>query len=228
MSADDRKDLHRNLADLYELDEPVRHLGTLARTCRRTYGRLLDEWTGSGRLASYFDHVDDTLSVARFQTFDFEGMDQPEVLEPLLFYILHRANVAIYDHSRHTIPKLFIFDEAWRFFRNPTTRAYIIEALKTWRKRNAVMILATQSSEDLMRDEMLSTVAESCFTKCFLANPGMDAVIYREMFHLNATEADLIARLIPKQQFLLKRPDFAKVLNLHVDEETKHVFSNQL
>ena len=38
-----------------------------------------------------------TLSVARFQTFDFEGMDQPEVLEPLLFYILHRANASIYD-----------------------------------------------------------------------------------------------------------------------------------
>ena len=73
------------------------------------------------------------------------------------------------------LPKLFVFDEAWRFFRNPTTRAYIVEALKTWRKRNAAMICATQSGDDLLREEMLAVIAESCMTKIFLANPGMDA-----------------------------------------------------
>jgi type IV secretion system protein VirB4 len=216
------------LADLYELDAPVRRLGTLSRTCRRNYGKALDEWTGEGRLASYFDHVEDTLTIAHFQTFDFEGLGMPEILEPLLFYILHRANVAIYDRSQHSTPKLFIFDEAWRFFRNETTRSYITEALKTWRKRNAVMILATQSSEDLVRDKMLATVAESCFTKCFLANPGIDPAVYRQIFHLNATEVELVSRLIPKQEFLLKRPDSAKVLNLYVDPETNRVFSNRL
>ncbi len=144
----------------------------------------------------------------------------------MLFYILHRANASIYDRGQHNTPKLFVFDEAWRFFRNPTTRAYIVEALKTWRKRNACMILATQSSDDLLKEEMLAVIAESCFTKLFLANPGMDAAVYRETFHLNETEARLISRLIPKQQFLLKRPDLAKVLNLNVDPEALRVFGN--
>ena len=72
---------------------------------------------------------------------------------------------------------------------------------------------------------MLSVIAESCFTKLFLANPGMDAAVYRETFHLNETEAGLIARLVPKQQFLLKRPDLAKVLNLNVDPEALRIFS---
>ena len=35
------------------------------------------------------------------------------------------------------------------FLRTRTIRPYIIEALKTWRKKNAAMILATQSSDDL-------------------------------------------------------------------------------
>ena len=93
-------------------------------------------------------------------------------------------------------------------------KAYIVEALKTWRKKNAMMILATQSSEDLLASDLLSVLTESCPTKLFLANPGMDRDAYRAAFHLNETEADLIARLIPKRQFLFKQPDTAKLLNL--------------
>jgi type IV secretion system protein VirB4 len=108
-------------------------------------------------------------------------------------------------------------DEAWRFLKNATIRQYITEAVKTWRKRNAAMVLATQSSDDLERSEMLSVIVESCATKMFLANPGMDLAAYRETFHLNETEAGLIAGLVPKQQILIKRPDFSKVVNLNVD-----------
>jgi len=39
-----------------------------------------------------FDNADDTITFSRFQCFDFQGMNQyPEAMEPLLFYILHRA-----------------------------------------------------------------------------------------------------------------------------------------
>ena len=79
------------------------------------------------------------------------------------------------------------------------------------------MLLATQSSEDFAAPDLLRTVVESCPTKFFLANPGMDLDRARELFHLNHTEAALITHLVPRQQALLKRPDVSKVLNLHVD-----------
>jgi type IV secretion system protein VirB4 len=88
--------------------------------------------------------------------------------------------------------------------------------LKTWRKKNGAMILATQSSDDLARSEMLNVAVESCPTKMFLANPDMDQKHYRDLFHLNETEAQLIAGLIPKRQILIKRPDVSKVVNLRV------------
>ena len=56
-------------------------------------------------------------------------------------------------------PKFVVFDEAWRFFRHPVTREYIHEGLKTWRKRNAAMLLATQSGDDLARSELLPVIA---------------------------------------------------------------------
>ena len=112
------------------------------------------------------------------------------------------------------------------FLRNPTIQQYIIEALKTWRKHNAAMILSTQSLDELRRSELLDVVVESCATKLFLANPDMDQDLYRRQFHLNDTEIKLIASLIPKQQFLLKTPELAKVANLNVDRRSYWLYTN--
>jgi type IV secretion system protein VirB4 len=150
----------------------------------------------------------------------------PQVLEPLLFYILHRANATIHDAAEGTLSKWFVMDEAWRFFRNLTTRLYILEALKTWRKRNAALVLATQSGEDLEQSEILPILVESCPTKLFLANPGMDEEWYARVFKLNTTESQIIARLIPKRQILVKRPDHTKVLHLDVDPKGYWLYTN--
>ena len=133
---------------------------------------------------------------------------------------------AITDPTKLTTFKVFVIDEAWRFFRHPTIRLYILASLKTWRKKNAAMLLATQSGDDLLHSEMLPVVVEGCATKMFLANPDMDQKLYRELFHLNQTEADLIARLIPKQQILVKRPDMANVVNLHVDRKDYWLYTS--
>ena len=97
-------------------------------------------------------------------------------------------------------------DEAWRFIQHPTLRAYVQEALKTWRKRNAAMMLATQTIDDFASADLLRTVVESCPTKLLLANPALDRRQYAELFQLNEMELELLAGLVPRQQILLKRP----------------------
>ena len=227
MNSADEKDLFEQIESLYEVAPEQRRLFTLANIVNRNLRERLRKWVQGGQYAALFDNVEDNLTLSRFQAFEFEGLDQyPQVLEPLLFYILHRANAAINDPKHNTRFKLFVMDEAWRFLRDPVIKLYITEALKTWRKRNAAMILATQSSDDIARSEMMHVVAESCPTKIFLANPGMDREVYRELFHLNETEARLIAGLIPKRQILVKRPDAAKVLNLDVDPVSYWLYTN--
>ena len=218
MNSKEERDLYEQIGNLYEVDPEQRRLFTLANILSRNLADHLRKWVEGGQYGPLFDNVKDNLTFAAFQTFDFEGMEKfPQVLEPLLFYVLHRANASIYDPALDTRFKVFVMDEAWRFLKNDTIRQYITEAVKTWRKRNAAMILATQSSDDLERSQMLSVIVESCATKMFLANPGMDRDACREIFHLNETEAALIAGLVPKQQILIKRPDFSKVVNFNVD-----------
>jgi len=128
-----------------------------------------------GQFGFLFDNPQDTMSFSRFQCFDFQQMSRyPELLEPLLFYILHRANEVISNRDISSTFKAFFIDEAWVFLRNPSIQRYVIEALKTWRKHNAAMILSTQSLDELKRSELLDVIVESCATKIFLANPDMD------------------------------------------------------
>src|ERR1700689_4470102 len=46
--------------------------------------------------------------------------DAPEVLEPLLFYVLHRASNEITDPKNLGTFKMFLLDEAWLFIKNET------------------------------------------------------------------------------------------------------------
>jgi type IV secretion system protein TrbE len=221
------RELFHQIENLYEVDPSLRTLSVLANTLGHDVSNRLAKWTRGGQFGFLFDNTEDTISFARFQCFDFQRMSQyPELLEPLLFYILHRANAVMADRDISSLFKAFFIDEAWVFLRNPAIQRYVVAALKTWRKHNAAMILSTQSLDELRRSDILDIIVESCATKIFLANPDMDRELYRRQFHLNDTEVDLISGLIPKQQFLIKTPELAKVVNLHVDPKSYWLYTN--
>jgi type IV secretion/conjugal transfer VirB4 family ATPase len=221
------RDLYGQIENLYSIDPELRTLSVLANTLGRDLSGRLAKWVRSGQFGFLFDNPRDTVSFSQFQCFDFQRMAQyAEILEPLLFYILHRANSVIADRSISSVFKTFFIDEAWVFLRNPSIQRYVVEALKTWRKHNAAMILSTQSLDELRKSDILDVIVESCATKIFLANPDMDRDLYRRQFHLNQNEVEIIANLVPKQQFLIKTPELAKVANLHVDPKSYWLYTN--
>ena len=221
------RDLYHQIENLYSVDPALRTLSVLSNTLGHELSGRLAKWTRGGQFGFLFDNVEDTISFSRFQSFDFQRMSgYPEPLEPLLFYILHRANVVICDRETSSVFKAFFIDEAWVFLKNPSIQRYVVEALKTWRKHNAAMVLSTQSLDELKRSDILDIIIESCATKLFLANPDMDCDLYQHQFHLNETEIGLIANLMPKQQFLIKTPELGKVANLNVDRKSYWLYTN--
>jgi type IV secretion system protein VirB4 len=211
---------------MYVLDPDQRTLSNFANIIGELKDRL-HRWVKGGQHGFLFDNAEDTLSFSRFQTFNFHGWsDAPEVLEPLLFYVLHRASNEIADPTKLATFKVFLLDEAWLFIKNETIRNYVVQAQKTWRKHNAAMILATQSIKELEESGMLSIVSESCPTKIFLANPEMNREVYREAFHLNDTELDLIAGLVPPGQMLIRKAQSSKKVRLNVDSVSHWMATN--
>jgi type IV secretion system protein TrbE len=211
---------------IYVLEQGQRTLSNFANIVGELRERL-HRWTRGGQYGFLFDNSDDTLSFSRFQTFNFHGWsDAPDVLEPLLFYVLHRASNEIGDPEKLGKSKIFLLDEAWLFIKNETIRNYVVQAQKTWRKHKAAMILATQSIKELEESGMLTIVAESCPTKIFLANPDMNRDVYHDAFHLNDTELDLINGLVPPGQMLIRKAQSSKKIHLNVDSVSHWMATN--
>jgi type IV secretion system protein VirB4 len=224
--AEDRE-LYDAIENMYVLDASQRRLFTLANLLPRSLAARLSPWVEGGRYADLFDHVEDTLTVQRFQVFNLDGArGYPAVLEPLLFYVLHRVSERLAASAEAGELTLCVMDEAWRFIQHDRLRAYVHEALKTWRKRNGAMLLATQSIDDFASADLLRTVVESCPTKLLLANPSFDRAQYADLFQLNEPELDLLTTLTPRRQLLLKRPGLAKVLALNLDPRSYWLYTD--
>ena len=96
---------------------------------------------------------------------------------------------------------------------------------ETWRKKNAALILATQSAVDVTATPGAAALLESIPTKLFLANPELpDAV--GALFRLNESELAQVRGLIPKRELYLRRPDGAAVLRLEVDPESYWLYTS--
>ncbi len=116
-SVDDDRELYEAVESMYVFSPGQRTLRNLAHGLPPHLGTVLRPWIADGQYGSVFDNVEDTLTFARFQTFDFQGMDElyPQVLEPLLFYIFQRISQIVYDPALVTSPKQLWADEVWRF-----------------------------------------------------------------------------------------------------------------
>ena len=213
----EERQLYSAIERMYVLEPDQRTVSNFAEILGELKQRL-HRWTRAGQYGYLFDNPLDTLTFSRFQTFNFHGWnDTPELLEPLLFYVLHRASNEITAQEGLSTFKIFLLDEAWLFIRNETIRSYVTRAQKTWRKHNAAMVLATQSVKELAASGMLTVVTESCPTKIFLANPDMEPSVYRDAFGLNDTELSLIADLVPPGQMLIRKHNGSKKVHLNVD-----------
>jgi type IV secretion/conjugal transfer VirB4 family ATPase len=217
LTPEDEKALFAAIERAYKLPAEIRTLTNFA-SILGPLGERLHRWTQTGQFGHLFDNPLDTLTFSRFQTFNFDGWsDYPDILEPLLFYVLQRASSEIEKPQNTATFKVFVIDEAWIFLKNKTIRDWIIRAEKTWRKKNAAMILATQSVVELAASDMLHIVNESCPTKIFLSNPNIDRKLYSEIFQLNDTQLELLESLVPKRELLLIQSRGTKKLVLEVD-----------
>ena len=115
------------------------------------------------------------------------AVEHPDLCDAALSYLLERMRLEVEDPSEAARLKLMVVDEAWRYLQDPAVLNYLAEAAKTWRKKNAALILATQSAVDVTATPGAAALLESIPTKLFLANPELpDAV--GALFRLNESE----------------------------------------
>ena len=154
------------------------------------------------------------ISYSSFNVFEISGLLErdkiaPAVLTYLFFQIQRRLKGD---------PALVVIDEAWTALRNELFADKIRGWLKTFRKLNCAVILATQSIADVVNSTIRDPVFESCPTKILLANPDARGAqlgaFYRDFLQLNERQINLLAHMVRKREYYILSPDGRRVFNL--------------
>ena len=166
----------------------------------------LTPYSLSGPLGRFLDADRDVLLESDFVTFELEtlmGMG-PKVTIPVLTYLFHRIEQRLDGR-----PTLIVIDEAWVMLANTTFGAKLEEWLRTLRKKNAAVVLATQSLSEIASSPYRDVILESCPTKLYLPNAEARNPQTRELyqkFGLTDRQIDIIAEAAPKRDYYYVSP----------------------
>ncbi|HYO82672.1 MAG TPA: hypothetical protein VES20_14805 [Bryobacteraceae bacterium] len=83
----------------------------------------------------------------------------------MLLYLFRRIEQGL-DGS----PTLILLDEAWAYLQHELFRERLKDWLKTMRRKNAAVLLATQQISDVANSDIADDVLENCSTKILLPN----------------------------------------------------------
>ncbi len=185
----------------------------LSQTSEEGIGPRLDRWLSGNELGWVFDNNEDKLKFdARFMGFDMtDFLDNDDIRPVLMAYLFHRID-AVIDGK----PVIVDIDEFWKALSDDTFRDFAQDGLKTYRKRNAVMIFGTQSPADALRSDISHSILEQCSTKILLPNPAAREEDYVGGFNLSAAEFALIKTGLTTEsrQFLVKQGNNSVVAQL--------------
>ena len=201
----------------------------------------LGRWHGDGAWGKYFDNPADgeDLQFQDWQVIDMAGAaEHDDLCEAALFYLLERLRLALENPDETAARvKLMVVDEAWRYLQDPAVLSYLAEAAKTWRKKNAALIVATQSAVDvtgtagaealLADQDSLPTRRRRRSSLNFRNSlPTRTCLRRPETFRLNPSEMNIIRGLIPKRELYLRRTDAAGILRLEVDPASYWLYTS--
>jgi type IV secretion system protein VirB4 len=198
----------RRFTALKEFFDPADPNGNAAR---------FRKWCAGGSLGWLLDNPADTIDFATGRHFGYDVtdfLDNIETRTVTVMYLFHRMEQLI-DGRRFILN----MDEFWKMLLDPVFEGKALDAVKTWRKRNALAIFGTQSPSDVLRSRISRQLIEQCVTQLYLPNPKAAREDYIEGFKLTAREYEIIGKDMVEQNlrgFLFKQGQNATVCELNL------------
>jgi type IV secretion system protein VirB4 len=198
-------------------ESPRRTLTDLVATVQNMQVReALDYFTISGAIGGLLDAEMDSLESSHFIVFEMESLlgYSEKAVSAVLLYLFRRI-----EKQLTGAPTLIIMDEAWVALRNNLFRERLRDWLKTARKNNGVVVMATQNLSDIFNSPIKDVVLESCPTKILLANAeagNQTSRAFYDSLGLNAREIELIQCALPKLHYYVTSPLGRRLISLGI------------
>lgn len=166
----------------------------------------LAHYTVGGSLGRLLDGKYDSLGNSYFTVFEIDELMNlgKENAIPVLLYLFRR-----FERSLKGQPAMLLLDEAWVMLGHEVFRAKVREWLKELRKKNCVVVLATQNISDAVNSGMFEVLNEQCPTKILLPNKEADSpssASFYEAFGLNDQEIAMLKNAQYKRQYYYRSP----------------------
>jgi len=227
-SPQQKAEIHRAMLLLREAPRDFRSLTDFVTTVQDAEVRdALNHYTISGSMGHLLDGKADNLKLSTFTVFEIDElmkMGDANAI-PVLLYLFRR-----FERSLQGQPSLLSLDEAWVMLGHPVFRERLREWLKELRKKNCLVLLATQSLSDAVASGLLDVLLEQCPTKLLLPNREADLRGTKEvpgpadlytMFGLNAREIQILKTSQPKRHYYYKSPLGRRLFELGLGPLTK-------
>ena len=195
----------RDLTEALELarSENLRTMTLLANLVQRPRLReVLRNYTTSGKWGHIFDGApaegDSSSGVTVYEMRGLMALGD-RAAAPATELILHAAETGMGN-----TPTFIYVDEAWRLLSDKVSADWLYDAIRTFRKRNAGIILATQSLTELANSPYRDLLLESCPGKIFLPNAEAKGQYVRETYlklGLSEHEIELVANAQPRRHY---------------------------
>ena len=225
LSPEDEDAVFKSVRGLYHLPAELRRLGQLFLPPHLQ--RFLGKWIGDGLYSAVFDNIEDSLSLARLQCFDFQGITKQyaDLVEPLMVWLLRRIDDVLYDPKNLGVPKHVVIEELFTNMRNKQLLDSALSSIKTVRKNLGGVTLIAQSAMDL--GEHADSIVNSCTSFLFLPDATFNREHYRRLFSLTDHQIELLEGLQPREALYIRRDGITKVIRLNLDPRSYAAFSTK-
>lgn len=190
-------------------------------TARNGLKMRLKAWTEGNEYGWVFDNAQDKFDIKNKEVFGIDGtefLDEKIVSQVIPFYLIYKTTM-LADGRRLVI----YMDEFWQWLNNDAFEDFVYNKLKTGRKLNMVLVVATQSPDELIKTPIAAAVREQCATHIYLANPKgkkkeyVDELEVKELYFDKIKAIDPLSReflVVKNPQRREDRDDFAAFARL--------------
>lgn len=176
--------------------------------------RTDDDELGAGSYSAYFDNDEDNFQMSSMVGMECGGiLEIPQLSSPFMdyaFYCIERA-------LDGTTPTLIYVEEAWYMLANPVFAAKMEDWLRTFRKKRAFVMFATQALDEIARLPNIGSFVTNIPTQIFLpavkSSVRQQAQLYNSVFGTNEAQLDLLSQAIPKRDYLLVKPTVTRLVS---------------
>ncbi len=164
-----------------------------------------------GEYAYLFDNIEDDLQFSNPTGFDlthFMDNEPGPVFIALLMYLFHRIERCLNGE----LVSIFL-DEGWQYLNHTYWRNKLKHWLPTLRKRNAHIILSTQSAQTVIKSSIAHILLDNSSSQLYFPNAQAQACDYIEGFNLSEREFFCLKKISSQTHyFLFKQANDSTIL----------------